>query len=106
MSKEPGFNPSRLTLARKRRGMTMTRLASKIDVELRSVSGYEKGEYCPDEDKLLRLTRTLGFPREFFFGPDLDEPTPDVASFRALKRMTAAQRDTALGSGALALLLE
>lgn len=28
---------------------------------------------------------------------------PDVASFRALKRMTAGQRDTALGCGALAL---
>jgi Zn-dependent peptidase ImmA (M78 family)/DNA-binding XRE family transcriptional regulator len=99
------FNPSRLTLARKRRGMTMTKLASKIGVELRSISGYEKGEFGPENDNLERLARTLAFPREFFFGPDLDEPTPDVASFRALKRMTAAQRDTALGSGALALML-
>lgn len=102
---EVEFNPSRLTLARKRRGMTMTKLASKIGVDLRSVSAYEKGEYRPEDDNVDRLARTLAFPRAFFFGPDLDEPTPDVASFRALKRMTAAQRDTALGSGALALLL-
>lgn len=104
MMTEPEFNPSRLTLARKRRGMTMTKLASKIGVELRSISAYEKGEYRPEDDKLEKLARALGFPRMFFCGPDLDEPTPDIASFRALKRMTAGQRDTALGSGALALL--
>jgi Zn-dependent peptidase ImmA (M78 family)/DNA-binding XRE family transcriptional regulator len=105
MTRVPEFNPSRLTLARKRRGMTMTKLASKVGVELRSVSAYEKGEYRPEDENVDRLARTLAFPRTFFFGPDLDEPSPDVASFRALKRMTAAQRDTALGSGALALLL-
>src|ERR1700722_15291970 len=99
------FNPSRLTLARKRRGMTKTKLASKIGVELRSMSAYENGEFRPEDENVDRLARTLAFPRSFFFGGDLDEPTPDVASFRALKRMTAAQRDTALGSGAMALLL-
>jgi Zn-dependent peptidase ImmA (M78 family)/DNA-binding XRE family transcriptional regulator len=104
MTVEPEFNPSRLTLARKRRGMTMTKLAFKIGVELRSISGYEKGEYRPEEDKVEKLARTLAFPRTFFYGPDLDEPTPDAASFRALKRMTSGQRDAALGSGALALL--
>ena len=102
MTSEAEFNPSRLTLARKRRGMTMTKLASRIGVDLRSVSAYEKGEYQPEDDKVDRLVKTLFFPRTFFYGPDLDEPTPDIASFRALKRMTAAQRDTALGSGALA----
>jgi Zn-dependent peptidase ImmA (M78 family)/DNA-binding XRE family transcriptional regulator len=105
MTETPVFNRSRLTLARKRRGMTMTKLASKIGVELRSVSGYESGEYCPDDSNLQRIARILEFPVAFFYGADLDEPTPDCASFRALKRMTAAQRDMALGSGALALLL-
>jgi len=102
---EAQFNPSRLTLARKRRGMTMTALAKEIGVDLRSVSGYEKGEFRPEPDRVEQLVKILAFPREFFYGPDLDEPSPDIASFRALKRMTAAQRDTALGSGALALLL-
>lgn len=102
---EVPFNPSRLRLARKRRGMTMTKLASKIGVELRSISGYENSEFGPDEQNVQRLASTLVFPREFFYGPDLDEPSPDAASFRALKRMTAGQRDSALGSGALALLL-
>jgi Zn-dependent peptidase ImmA (M78 family) len=41
----------------------------------------------------------------FFFGDDLDELSPDSASFRALSKMTAGQRDMALGAGAIALLL-
>lgn len=100
----PDFNPSRLRLARRRRGMTMTRLAAAIGVKSRSVHAYEQGEFCPDEANIARLEEALGFPREFFSGPDLDEPTPDIASFRSLKRMSAAQRDAALGSGALALM--
>lgn len=99
------FNPTRLTLARKRRGLTMTRLAAGVGVDVRSISAYENGEFSPDEDKLQELARVLHFPVEFFFGDDLDELTPDSASFRALSKMTAAQRDTALGSGTIALLL-
>lgn len=99
------FNPSRLTLARKRRGLTMTKLAAAIDVEPRSISAYEKGEFSPDTEPLTRLAKALRFPEPFFFGDDLDEPTPDIASFRALSKMTAGQRDTALGAGAIALML-
>jgi len=99
------FNPSRLTLARKRRGLTMTKLAALVGVEPRSISAYEKGEFGLEDGRLAKLASVLGFPESFFFGDDLDEPTPDVASFRALSKMTAAQRDTALGAGAIALML-
>lgn len=99
------FNPTRLTLARKRRGLTMTKLAKAVGVEPRSISAYEKGEFGPDDVRLGKLCETLAFPPAFFFGDDLDEPTPDVASFRALSKMTAGQRDTALGAGAIALML-
>ena len=83
----------------------MTKLAAVIGVEPRSVSAYEKGEFGPDDDRLASLALALRFPEAFFFGDDLDEPTPDIASFRALSKMTAGQRDTALGSGAIALML-
>lgn len=105
MSANRHFNPSRLTLARKRRGLTMIKLAAAVGVEPRSISAYEKGEFGPDTERLTRLSSALGFPEPFFFGDDLDEPTPDIASFRALSKMTASQRDTALGSGAIALML-
>lgn len=99
------FNPSRLTWARRRRGLTKTKLAASVGVELRSVSAYENGEFAPETDKLSRIARALRFPEAFFFGDDLEEPAFDTASFRSLSKMTAGQRDTALGSGAIALLL-
>jgi Zn-dependent peptidase ImmA (M78 family)/DNA-binding XRE family transcriptional regulator len=97
------FNPSRLTLARKRKGLTKSALAEQIGVDLRSVSAYEAGEYPPRPDTLDELTAILGFERSFFYGEDLEEPRPDTASFRALSKMTAAQRDMALSQGAIAL---
>jgi Zn-dependent peptidase ImmA (M78 family) len=99
------FNPSRLTWARRRRGVTKTRLAAAVGIDLRSVSAYETGEFSPDPERLASMSRALKFPEGFFFGDDLEQPAFDTASFRSLSKMTAGQRDTALGSGAIALLL-
>lgn len=99
------FNPSRLKWARRRRGFTKTRLAIAIGVELRSVTAYEAGEFCPDTERLRTIARVLKFPQAFFAGDDLEEPALDTASFRSMSKMTAGQRDMALGSGAIALLL-
>ena len=97
------FNPSRLALARRRRGLTKIALAKKLGVDRRSVAAYESGEFVPSEVTLRRIEAVLEFPVEFFRGDDLEEPTPDIASFRSMSKMTAAQRDMALGEGALAL---
>lgn len=105
MSDTESFNPTRLTLARKRRGLMMTALAKLINVEPRSISAYEKGEFGPEPDKLEKIAAVLNFPVTFFRGETLDEPTPDAASFRSLTRMTAGKRDSALGAGAIALTL-
>ena len=105
MSDPTTFNPQRLILARRRRGLTMTRLAALVGVQARSITAYEKGEFAPSEEILAELARNLRFPAAFFFGPDLDVPTTRSVSFRALSRMTAGQRDAALGAGALALVL-
>lgn len=105
MTSGPIFNPARLTWARRRRGLTKTKFASKIGIELRSASAYESGEFAPDPDRLTKIVATLRFPAPFFFGDDLEEPALDTASFRSMSKMTARQRDTALGSGAIALLL-
>ncbi|HEV3208808.1 MAG TPA: helix-turn-helix transcriptional regulator, partial [Chthoniobacterales bacterium] len=97
------FSPSRLSIARKRRGLTKSELALAVGVDLRSVTAYEAGEYPPRIETAEQIARSLEFPLEFFYGSDLDEPTPDSASFRALSKMTATQRDMALSQGAIAL---
>jgi Zn-dependent peptidase ImmA (M78 family)/DNA-binding XRE family transcriptional regulator len=98
-------NPTRLELARRRRGFSKTQTAKLVGVELRTISAYEKGEFSPSADTLSALARELHFPVEFFFGPDLELPSTRIASFRALSRMSAGERDAALGAGAIALLL-
>ena len=99
----PNFNPGRLTLARRRRGLNKTDLAQKVGLDLRSITAYENGEFKPSGTTITEIARTLRFPQSFFFGEDLHEPTPDTASFRAQSKMNAWQRDMALSQGAIAL---
>ena len=97
------FNPSRLALARKRRGLTKTELAGKLGLSLRALTAYETGDYPPREEVLAKIESTLGFPAEFFEGNDIDEPQVAAVSFRSLSRMSARLRDMALSQGALAI---
>lgn len=99
------FNSQRFALARKRRGMKKKELAHEIGVTERSVTGYESGTQEPEPGTLAKISKTLRFPEAFFFGGDPEIPTPDIASFRSLSKMTSALRDSALGAGAVALLL-
>lgn len=99
------FNSERFALARRRRGMKKRELAGLIGVTERSVSGYESGTQEPESATLAKIARALKFPEAFFFGDDPEVPTPDVASFRSLSKMSASLRDSALGAGAIALLL-
>lgn len=96
-------NPTRLALARKRRGFKKTKLAELSKVDLRAVSAFEAGEYPPSAETLARIASVLKFPLEFFCGDDLDEPSLDSGSFRSMSKMTAPQRDMALSQAALGL---
>ncbi len=97
------FFPRRLTIARHRRGWTKNELSKKAGLSVRAISGYERGEMEPSEETLARLARVSQFPVGFFSAGDIDEPTQDHASFRALSSMTAVQRHAALAAGALAI---
>ncbi|MBC8723222.1 ImmA/IrrE family metallo-endopeptidase [Paraburkholderia sp. 31.1] len=99
------FNAKRFSLARRRRGMTKREIAERIGVSERSVSAYEKGDQEPEPSNVQRIATALGFPEAFFFEGDPEELTEGVASFRSMSKMSARQRDSALGSGAIGLLL-
>lgn len=96
------FSPARLTLARRRRGLMKTRLAEEAGLTVRSLTNFESGKDAPSEATLARLASVLRFPIGFFREPGLEELPPKAASFRALKAMTAGQRDAALGAGEIA----
>ena len=96
------FTPSRLALARKRRGLTMVKLAADAGVTPRSLSAYENGRQQPGPGTLRALADALGMPVAFLQAPEIDEIPPDAASFRALSKMTASQRDSACSAGRIA----
>ncbi|HTV54186.1 MAG TPA: XRE family transcriptional regulator [Terriglobia bacterium] len=98
------FNPNRFALARRRRGLKKTELASAIGVSLKSIMKYESGD-APSPETMLRIVEILKFPEEFFFGDDLEEIDASAVSFRSMARMPASRRDEALGQGAMCVLL-
>ena len=99
------YSASRLSIARKRRGITKTALARRADVSSRSLTDYESGRRGPGPPALARLAEALEFPIGFFYGSDLPEAPIEAASFRALSKLTATKRDQAVASAAFALAL-
>ncbi|MCZ2897049.1 XRE family transcriptional regulator [Burkholderia thailandensis] len=99
------FNPSRLEFARMRRGWTKARLAKELGLQVRSIQGYESGEYAPEPEKLAAIGALLRFPLDFFSGDDLPSIEPDTASFRSMSKMSATLRNVALGAGVTAFIL-
>ena len=99
------FNPTRLDLARRRRGLSQLALAEAAGISKRSLVGYKTHYRAPEPETINRLADALHFPPAFFFGPTLEEPPVAGASFRALSRLTARLREQALAAGALAIAL-
>jgi Zn-dependent peptidase ImmA (M78 family) len=99
------FNPKRLSLARKRRRLSSKGFAELIGMSPVTVTRLEKANNEPESETVDLIAKALGFPRDFFFGGDVDDLSKDAASFRSLTSMTAREREAALASGSLAYLL-
>jgi Zn-dependent peptidase ImmA (M78 family)/DNA-binding XRE family transcriptional regulator len=97
------FNPERLALARRRRGLSKLQLAVASGVSDRSLIAYENGETVPLAETLRQIAKALAFPVEFFSRGYLDDLPTEGVSFRSLSKRTAAQRDRALAGGRMAL---
>jgi Zn-dependent peptidase ImmA (M78 family) len=83
--------------------MTKIALARASGLGLRTLTAHESGEKAPSDQTTATLAEALRFPTGFFTSDDIEEPNRDGASFRALTSMSAAQRDSALAAGALAI---
>lgn len=95
-------NPSRLRLARKRRGLNKVELSRRAGISVKSLGDFEKGRAKPSPSAVDSLAAVLRFPVAFFHRPELEEPSPDGVSFRSLSTMSAGKRDAALAAVALA----
>jgi Zn-dependent peptidase ImmA (M78 family)/DNA-binding XRE family transcriptional regulator len=95
-------NASRFRLARARRGLTKVELARRADMSTRALFDIESGLTKPTDETISTLADRLRFPERFFFRGDVITPTPEAASFRSLRSMSATVRDSALAAGAIA----
>ncbi len=89
------MNGSRLSVARKRKGLTRPQLAEKLGVTSRTINGWETGAEVPEE-RIDSLVRELGFSRGFLGLADPASVSTNAVSFRSLSRKSATQRDAAL----------
>ena len=96
------FNPSRLSLARRRRGHTQVGLAKLIDCDARLVRKWERGDHEPSAEHLAKLVDVLGFGERFFALPDSEDLSEEIISFRKLTKTCRADRERAVAAGELA----
>lgn len=96
------FNPDNLKIGRKKRGITKTKLASLVGVDLRSVSAWEAGTSKPSDENLKNLSHSLELPTAFFSTHTEEMPEPEQVSFRAISKLPASKRDMALATSSLA----
>jgi Zn-dependent peptidase ImmA (M78 family)/DNA-binding XRE family transcriptional regulator len=99
------LNATRLQIARKRQGLTITALSKVTGISTKSLSSYENGHASPSADSLGTLATTLQVAPAFLTGEDVEEVPEGSVSFRALSKMTARQRDRGLAAGRIAILI-
>jgi Zn-dependent peptidase ImmA (M78 family) len=76
-------------------------LAALLGLSPKTLQRWETGATAPNEDQLAELAEQLGVLPDFFFSPEIEVIPDDAVSFRALTKMTAAERDGATASGRL-----
>jgi len=86
------FNGNRLKNARLYRGLTVEELAEKTDVSKQTVSQYENGRIVPSFEKILSLSRELGFPYEYFIQQDFLKVKSGSTYFRSLLKTNKQYR--------------
>lgn len=95
------LTPARLAMARSRRGLSATDLATKANLSVRSISDYERGRRQASAPTTESLTVALGFPPEFLMAPDPPELPEESVVFR--KKLTSRSKAAALSAGQLAI---
>ncbi|HZF88910.1 XRE family transcriptional regulator [Streptomyces sp.] len=92
-----GFDPARLTQARRLAEMTKKDVAHALGVTPAAVGQYETGVSRPRPDLIPRLAEVLGVPATFFLvGRPANRLDSSMAHFRSLRSTPKSQRERAL----------
>lgn len=98
------FNSERLRTARERRGLTQKALADATGLTSRTISTYEKAGFfdAVASDSIERIASVLNYPVNFFRAGDISSLNIEAVSFRAMTKLSAQKRDSAIAAGKLA----
>lgn len=101
------ISPSRITVARLRRGLSKSELAADLHIAPATLSRWENEgpPPCRTQSLLEQLETSLEFPADYFVAPELEVPAIDSTLFRAGSRATQRQKRAAVASGANAKML-
>lgn len=101
------INPTRLAIARERSRLTKKQLAEIIGKTPRAITAWESQTEVlyPSDSTIEALASVLGYPKDFFFGDDIEYIDLESVSFRALSKMTARKRNAALAAGSMGIYL-
>lgn len=97
------ITPSRLRLARLRKGWTILQLSKDSGVAVRTLSAIENGSHQPRVATMQQLAASLEVSPAFLSGDEIETLAPDSVSFRKLSKTSAGRRDAALAAGRLAI---
>ncbi len=97
------LSPTRLSLARRLRGLKQTEVAVATHISRQSLWAYEHGRQVPNPAIVEQLGDALAVPPAFLTAGDVDEPTADSISFRSLRRLPGRQRDQATAMSTIAI---
>lgn len=95
--------PSRIRLARERRGITLAELSRRSGVSQQSLSGYENAHSEPTGATLKNIAMALGFPASFFTADEIDEVPAEAVAFRARTKTSARKQKAVRAAAALAV---
>ena len=96
---------SRIDFAIKRRRLTKSALAESLGVAERTVRRWIDGASPPSEEHISEIASILGFPIDFFSGPELERLDYTQPTFRA-RRSSRRLLNAATQSAALAFEIE
>ncbi|PNK64929.1 MULTISPECIES: ImmA/IrrE family metallo-endopeptidase [Pantoea] len=98
------FNSERLRIARERRGLTQKGLAEAAGLASKTISNYEKAGIFDEiaSDSMERISTVLNYPIDFFRDKHVPTLPYEAVSFRAMTKLSAQKRDSAIGAGKLA----